>query len=93
MTREILASILARAPGVEGRKNRFEIAEGHELTVYVGRPGQAMQLGEVGSCILEEGFVEVRARDERLVAFVRYDDVSVVAVRPPRAGVSRRAGF
>jgi hypothetical protein len=93
MTKETLVAILGRTPGVEGKKNKFDVAEGHEVTFYLGRPGQAMQVGGVDQCLLDDVFVELRTREGKAVVFAAYDDITVVAARPPRDGTTRRAGF
>ena len=90
----MLARILELAPGVTASKNRFEVAEHHRLTLYIGEPGQAMVVPEVAACVFEDGFLRVETRDTGTHLFFEYAAVHGVSDRPPAASAgARRAGF
>ena len=55
MTRDLLAKILSDAPGVSSKKSAYNVAEDHRMAVYVGQPGQAMIVADVGQCTLGNG--------------------------------------
>ncbi len=93
MTRDTLASILARADGVTLTDGRFEVGEKHHLSVYVGQPGQAMVMSDIAKGELVEGFLEIVTRETRTKSFLAYDAVHAVSTRPPDEEEKRRAGF
>lgn len=92
MTKETLNDILKRAPGVEGAKNQFKVADQHEVTLYLGMPGRAMPVAGIVGLALDGEVVEIRTREAGTV-FVTYDAVSALAVKAPKAATANRAGF
>lgn len=94
MTRQTLAKILEAAEGIAAADGgRYEVADKHRVTFYIGRPGQAMAVSEVAACALEDDFVRVVTREHGTSLFVEYDAVHAVADRPPKDREERRAGF
>ncbi|MDD9935163.1 MAG: hypothetical protein OXT09_16240, partial [Myxococcales bacterium] len=64
MERATLTAILERADGAErGEGDLFRTKDGHELTLYLGRPGSAMPLPHVLSIALEELYACIEARE------------------------------
>jgi hypothetical protein len=93
MTRDLLQSILGRTPSVEETKKAFETKEGHELSFYLGTPGQAIVVGEVKRIVLEAQHVEIGAGDRRTF-YVPYESVIGLSAKTPREADSpRKTGF
>ncbi|MCA9578762.1 MAG: hypothetical protein R3B40_01705 [Polyangiales bacterium] len=96
MNRSTLENILDRASGVtRATKNgsEFEVEEGHRVTFYLGRPGQAMEISDVQRCQLHDDFVELASGESETVTFVEYDAIHALAAKPPKGDAKRRAGF
>ncbi len=89
MDRSTLAGILDHAEGISGSDHDYSVAEGHRLAFYLGRPGQAMILGEVLSVQLHQGFVQLDRKSDEGSVYVDYDAIHGLAVRPSVG----RAGF
>jgi len=90
----MLAKMLELAPGVTASKNRYEVAEAHRLTLYIGEPGQAMIVPEVAVCVLEDHFLHIETRDTGTHLFFEYESVHGVSDRPPAGSTPpRRTGF
>lgn len=92
MDRETLVRILAQAPGVSGNEPRFDIAEDHRLTLYLGSPGRAMEVADIRSIAIEADFVCIDNGEDGFV-YCGTDDVHAVSVKPTRPKSNRRAGF
>src|SRR5262249_31703312 len=80
MTKDLLQTILGRSPSVEDRKKAFETKDGHELSFYLGTPGQAMVVSEVKRVVLEAAHVEVGTGDRRTI-YVPYESVIGIAAK------------
>ena len=99
MNRTTLERILDHAEGISrengGSKDasEFGIQEGHRVTFYLGRPGQAMEISDVSQCVLHEDFVEVSERESDNTSYIEYDAIHAVAAKPPKGEARRRAGF
>jgi hypothetical protein len=89
MTRDTLVQILGDAEFAKASKERFKIADDHRVIFYVGQPGQALVTGEVESCTLHDGFVELVARENGTHSFFTYEAVHGLSARKS----DRRAGF
>ena len=85
--------MLEAADGVERKGDRYSVAEGYGLSVYVGEPGQAMEVSEVDALRLSDGFVEAQSREHHQVYYLEYSSLHGLRVRPPSDGGARRAGF
>jgi hypothetical protein len=87
MQRETLEVILGRAPGMErksdedGKVARFTTLEAHEISVYIGRPGNALALQGVLSIALLDAHAEIEAKD-RGTFYTTYEAVHAVLVGP-----------
>lgn len=93
MTRNQLLDILKRTAGVKETKKGFEVAEGHELSLYVGQIGQSTMINEVRHINAEADHLEATVADRRTM-YVTYEAVNMVAARAPRENASeRRTGF
>ncbi len=62
--------MLEAADGVEQNGNDYSVAEGYSLCVYVGQPGQAMEVSEVGALRLDTAFCEATSREHNSVYFL-----------------------
>ncbi|MEM7434549.1 MAG: hypothetical protein AAF436_05305 [Myxococcota bacterium] len=93
MERPTLEAMLHSAPGVEREGDEFTVEEGYRVSVYVGEPGQGMQVSEVLSLRLEEGFCVATSGEHRAVYFLEYSSLHGVSVKPPSGASGRRAGF
>ena len=92
MKRETLVEILKRAPGVEGSKNTYKVAEQHRLTFYLAHEAGSIVVSEVHSVTLENEFLELVSKDGTY--FSTYDGVAFVSDRSPSKKESdRRPGF
>ncbi|MGB8330752.1 MAG: hypothetical protein WCE62_11550 [Polyangiales bacterium] len=85
--------MLKAASGVERDGNAYTVADDYSLSVYVGKPGQAMELSELAQIRLEAAFCEVTSREHSTVYYVEYSSLHGLCVRPPSGGGGRRAGF
>lgn len=92
MDRETLVRILGQASGVTGKEPRFEVAEGHRLTLYLGRPGRAMEVTDIRTVTLESDFVAIEHAAEDTL-YCATEDLHAVSVRSTQAKAERRAGF
>lgn len=85
--------MLEAATGVERDGDQYSVAEGYALSVYIGEPGQAMEVSEVETLRLADQFIEARAREHHQVYYLEYSSLHGLRVRPPTDGGARRAGF
>ena len=85
--------MLEAASGVERDGDAYSVAEGYNVSVYIGDPGQAMEVSEVVAIRLQEAFCETTSREHHTVYFVEYSSLHGLCVRPPSGGGGRRAGF
>jgi len=93
MERPTFEAMLEAADGVEQNGNDYSVAEGYSLCVYVGQPGQAMEVSEVGALRLDTAFCEATSREHNSVYFLEDSSVHWLCVRPPAGSGGRRAGF
>ena len=85
--------MLGAAAGVKANGSEYTVAEDFSLSVYIGRPGQAMEVSEVESLKLEDAFCQATSREYHTVYLVEYSSLHGLCVRPPSGGGGRRAGF
>ena len=93
MERSTLEAMLEAAAGIDRNGDDYTVSEGYRLSVYVGEPGQAMEVSEVLSLQLKEAFCEATSGEHNAVYFVEYRSLHGLSVRPPSGGGARRAGF
>ena len=93
MERPTFEAMLEAAAGVERDGDEYSVAEDYGLSVYIGDPGQAMEVAEVVGLRLQAAFCEVTSREHHTVYFVEYSSLHGLCVRPPSSGGGRRAGF
>lgn len=93
MERPTLEAMLDAAIGVERDGDSYAVAEDHGLSLYVGQPGQAMEVSEVVSLELHPSFCEATSREHNAVYLLEYSSLHGLCVRPPSGGGGRRAGF
>jgi hypothetical protein len=93
MERPTFEAMLEAASGVERDGDAYTVAEGYSLSVYIGDPGQAMEVSEVAGLRLQAAFCETTSREHNTVYFVEYSSLHGLCVRPPSGGGGRRAGF
>ena len=94
MDRDTLRQALADTPGFEVSGDRFEVADHHGVTFYLGRPGSAMQVDHVAKGHLTDGYLALERKppkDDRVV--IGWDAVQGFKVSPEAGGAERRAGF
>jgi hypothetical protein len=93
MERSTFEAMLESAIGVERDGSEYTVAEGYSLSVYIGKPGQAMEVSEVVGLKLDAAFCEATSREHSAVYYVEYSSLHGLCVRPPAGGGGRRAGF
>ena len=93
MERPTFEAMLDAAEGIDRDGDVCSVAEGYGLSVYIGEPGQAMEVSEVEALRLADGFVEARSREHHQVYYLEYSSLHGLRVRPPSDGGARRAGF
>ena len=93
MERPTFEAMLEAATGVERDGSEYTVAEGYSLSVYIGKPGQAMEISEVAGLRLGELFCEATSREHSTAYFVEYSSLHGVRVRPPSGAGGRKAGF
>jgi hypothetical protein len=92
MDRDTLVRIFTDAPGLNGKEPRFEVAEDHKVTMYIGRLGRAMEVSDIQAVELGSDYVTID-RGAEGAFYVASEDVHGVSVRPTKAKSERRAGF
>ena len=85
--------MLESAIGVERDGSEYTVVEGYSLSVYIGKPGQAMEVSEVVGLKLDAAFCEATSREHSTVYYVEYSSLHGLCVRPPTGGGGRRTGF
>lgn len=93
MERPTLEAMLEAAIGVARKGDVYTVAEDHGMSVYIGEPGQAMEVSEVVELKLHDAFCEATSREHHAVYFVEYRSLHGLCLRPPSGGGARRAGF
>ena len=93
MERPTFEAMLEAAAGVERQGDDYSVAEGYSLSVYIGEPGQAMEVSEVEALRLQEIFLQATSREHQTVYYLEYSSLHGLRVRPPAGGGGRRAGF
>ena len=86
-------AMLDAAAGVERNGNRCAVADVYSRSIYIGDPGQAMEVSEVAVLDLNDAFCEASSREHNAVYYVEYSSLHGLCVRPPSGGGGRRAGF
>ncbi|MBK8168989.1 MAG: hypothetical protein IPK60_01440 [Sandaracinaceae bacterium] len=92
MTRTQLIEILKRTTGVKESKKGFDVADGHEIALYVGQIGQSTMISDVRHLSAEAEHLEATLGDRRTM-FMPYEIVHMLAARVPRDSTDRRTGF
>ncbi len=93
MERDTLEAMLAGAAGIDRDGDRYTVADGYRLSVYVGKPGRAMEVAEVLDLELRERFCEFKSSEHSASYYLEYKSLHGLVVRPPAGGGGRRAGF
>ncbi|KPK50649.1 MAG: hypothetical protein AMJ63_14235 [Myxococcales bacterium SG8_38_1] len=93
MERPTFEAMLEAAPGVERKGDEYLVEDGYSLSVYIGEPGQTMEVSEVATLKLSAAFCEATSREHHSAYFVEYSSLHGLCVRPPSGGGGRRAGF
>ncbi|MEM8607208.1 MAG: hypothetical protein AAGF92_08885 [Myxococcota bacterium] len=93
MERPTLQAMLDAANGIEREGDQYTVSEGHRVSLYVGEPGQGMEVAEVVSVKLTDAFCELTSGEHRATYFVEYSSLHGLSVRAPSGGSGRRAGF
>lgn len=78
---------------MEEAKKAFDVKDGHEVSFYLGTPGQAIVVVDVKRVVLEPQHVEIATADRRTF-YVPFESVIGLAARAPRdAEAARKTGF
>ena len=93
MERPTFEAMLEAAGGVEREGAEYTVSEGYSLSLYIGEPGQAMEVSEVARLQLHAQFCEATSREHNAVYLVEYSSLHGLCCRPPSGGGGRRAGF
>jgi hypothetical protein len=93
MDRTTLARILGSAAGVTAAKDdRFDVAEGHKISFYLGELGESMVVRDVATVINGESFVTLVHREDGVSLYVEHALVRAIAATPSKSA-GRRPGF
>ena len=93
MERPTFEAMLEAAQGIERNGDEYSVEDGYSLSIYIGDPGQAMEVSEVATLKLDGAFCEATSREHQTAYFVEYSSLHGLCVRPPSGGGGRRAGF
>jgi hypothetical protein len=93
MERPTFEAMLEAATGVDNEGGAYTVADDYSLSIYIGEPGQAMEVSEVSAIRLRDAFFEATSREHQSVYFIEYSSLHGLCVRPPSGGGGRRAGF
>lgn len=93
MERRTLEAMLDTATGVDRKGDQYTVSEGHRVSLYIGEPGQGMEVSEVASVKLLDTFCEVTSGEPRATYYVEYSSLQGLSVRAPTGASGRRAGF
>jgi hypothetical protein len=91
MEREIVQTILESAKGCQKDSSGFKTKQGHQVDVYLGKPGNAMVVGDVQSIVLKNGFLEIGAKNQTVV-YASYDAVHAISDKLEPNKRSNRSG-
>ena len=93
MERATFEAMLEAVEGVARDGNGYSVEDGYSLSIYVGQPGQAMEVSEVENVSLDDEFVQAVSREHHTVYLLEYSSLHGLCVRPPSGGGGRRTGF
>ena len=93
MERRTFEAMLEAAEGTERDGDSYSVTEGYGLSVYIGEPGQAMEVSEVEKVRLHATFIEAASREHQTAYYLEYSSLHGIRIRPPSGGGGRRAGF
>lgn len=93
MERPTFEAMLEAATGVDKDGSAYSVEDDHSLSIYIGEPGQAMEVSEVSAIRLHDAFCEATSREHQSVYLLEYRSLHGICVRPPSGGGGRRAGF
>jgi hypothetical protein len=93
MERPTFEAMLEAAAGIERTGDEYSVEDGYIVSVYVGEPGQSMEVSEVAKLELGPAFCQATSREHHSVYFLEYSSLHGLCVRPPSGGGGRRAGF
>ena len=91
MEKETVQTILESAKGCQKDNNGFKLKQGHQLAVFLGKPGNAMVIGDVQSIVLKNDFLEIGSKNQTVV-YVSYDAVHAISDRLEPDKKSNRSG-
>ncbi len=91
MERELVQTILESAKGCQKDNNGFKTKQGHQVSVYLGKPGNAMVVGDIRSIVLKNGFLEIGSKNQTVV-YVSYDAVHAISDKLETDKRSSRSG-
>ncbi|MBN1654998.1 MAG: hypothetical protein JXA30_14610 [Deltaproteobacteria bacterium] len=91
MERETILTILQSARGCQKDHAGFKVKEGHQIELYLGKPGNAMVIGDVLSIVLRDGYLEISAKNDALF-YVGYDAVHAISDKLNSGSRSSRSG-
>ena len=93
MERPTFEAMLEAAPSIERKGDEYSVEDGYSLSVYIGEPGQAMEVSEVATIKLSAAFCEATSREHNSAYFLEYSSLHGLCMRPPTGGGGRRTGF
>ena len=89
----MLESMLEEATGVQRSEDSYLVGDGFRLSLYVGQPGQAMEVAEVSALRMRDSYCEVSSNETNTVFYLEYSSLHGIAIRSPNSVGGRRAGF
>lgn len=94
MEKEIVQTILERAKGCQKDDSGFKTKQGHQVAVYLGKPGSAMIVSEVKNIVLNHGFLEISSKNQTVV-YASYDSVHAISdkIEPTKRSSRSGVGF
>ena len=84
--------MLEAADGVERGGDQYSVAQGYRLSVYIGEPGQAMEVSEIEKLKLGAAFFEATSREHNSTYFVEYSTYTGSACGPRAAAADGGLG-
>jgi hypothetical protein len=91
MERETILTILEGARSCEKEDNAFNVKQGFQVAVFLGKPGNAMVLSGIHRFVAQKSFLEITAKNESTI-YVSFDAVHAISEKPESADKASRSG-
>jgi len=91
MKREILIEILEQSSGLKKDGAQFIVCDRHLITLYLGKPGSGMVVGDVQKLVPKKSYLEFCAKDKG-VFYVEFETVYGISEKSDAKGSASRSG-